>query len=348
MKKENPLLKDKSGFTLLEVVVAVTILSFAIFSTLRVITASINSVTYQGKRLKALHLAQAHLARLAGDSFSKAVPEDFVIPAGTDTFSYTLHIYDDPSDTSHPTFAASQFIASDDSNWLFTDLSDDGILIADENGFVYEKTSTIPPPAQHYNWNPTTLTLTFSEGTSPQKVRAYYRYYHLIDEGGTIPPDDEDGIKKWTIKLSSNVMNIDGDSQIDDNIAVWDFDPIPPLFLPGWLSPSWFGNHYDFNPDTLELEFRWTLFNWLEEDSVWIYYLPKQDSNGDVSGPQGIPDGYNDPVEDSIVGVVQGNFSDSAGNITSEITSIKKVTVTEFWKQGNEIKKIEKETYLNS
>jgi len=65
-QKKNYLTTPKeSGFTLVEVIVAVVILSFAIFATLRVITASLNSITRQGQRVKALHLAQAHLAKVA-------------------------------------------------------------------------------------------------------------------------------------------------------------------------------------------------------------------------------------------------------------------------------------------
>ncbi len=56
--------KREAGFTLVEVMVAIAILSFAIFATLRVITASLNSINRQGQRAKALHLAQAHLVEL--------------------------------------------------------------------------------------------------------------------------------------------------------------------------------------------------------------------------------------------------------------------------------------------
>ncbi len=68
--------KREAGFTLVEVMVAIAILSFAIFATLRVITASLNSISRQGQRAKALHLAQAHLVELETDSFSLIIPEN--------------------------------------------------------------------------------------------------------------------------------------------------------------------------------------------------------------------------------------------------------------------------------
>ncbi|GAG98453.1 unnamed protein product [marine sediment metagenome] len=83
----------EQGFTLVEVIVAVAILSFVIFATLRVITASLNSITRQGQRVKALHLAQAHLAKLEAESFSRVVPEIWRIGVGGADW-YQLTIYD--------------------------------------------------------------------------------------------------------------------------------------------------------------------------------------------------------------------------------------------------------------
>jgi len=89
-QKKNYLTTAKeSGFTLVEVIVAVAILSFAIFATLRVITASLNSITRQGQRVKALHLAQAHLAKLEAESFSKVVPE--ILTVSSDPYNYAVN-----------------------------------------------------------------------------------------------------------------------------------------------------------------------------------------------------------------------------------------------------------------
>ncbi|GAI47123.1 unnamed protein product, partial [marine sediment metagenome] len=71
---------------------AIAILSFAIFATLRVITASLNSINRQGQRVKALHLAQAHLTELEANSFSLIVPESWVIDSSASP-QYQLNIY---------------------------------------------------------------------------------------------------------------------------------------------------------------------------------------------------------------------------------------------------------------
>jgi len=91
---------------------------------------------------------------------------------------------------------------------------------------------------------------------------------------------------------------------------------------------------YDsFYPQTRELTFMDTR----QEDSVWIYYLP--DSDTDSSGPEGVPDGYLDPTENSIVGVVVGNSYDP-------VAKTKEITVTEYWKQGGKIQKSEQKAYI--
>jgi len=133
-QKKNYLTTPKEqGFTLVEVIVAVAILSFAIFATLRVITASLNSITRQGQRVKALHLAQAHLAKLEAESFSKVVPEIWRIGLGGANW-YQLTIYD----SDHPSFAVNQFIDADYPYWRsilgFDDGRDDGILVASADG----------------------------------------------------------------------------------------------------------------------------------------------------------------------------------------------------------------------
>ncbi|GAH63899.1 unnamed protein product, partial [marine sediment metagenome] len=164
----------EQGFTLVEVIVAVAILSFAIFATLRVITASLNSITRQGQRVKALHLAQAYLAKLEAESFLNVIPEIWTI----DSTTYQLSIYDD-------NIPASQiFIATDDSDWyevigFNNDDNDDGILIADKDGTPYTVTFTSPPSSGEYFWTPSNLTLTFSDSDAGTQIQIYYRYYHL-------------------------------------------------------------------------------------------------------------------------------------------------------------------------
>jgi len=101
---------------------------------------------------------------------------------------------------------------------------------------------------------------------------------------------------------------------------------------------------YDsFDPQTGEL----TFIDTKQEDSVWIYYLP--DSDTDSSGPEGIPDGYLDPTENSIVGVVAGNFWDldqGAPPQPPRITKTKKIAVTQYWKQGGKIQEAKQEAYI--
>lgn len=330
--------KREAGFTLVEVMVAIAILSFAIFATLRVITASLNSINRQGQRGKALHLAQAHLVELETDYFSHIVPETWTITGTGDppSYDYELNIYD-------PNVSPSEILVSlDDDYWYDDDDSDtedlefddtgqnksDGILVAAKDGTPYTVTSTSPPPTERYNWNSSTLTLTFSSDNAAKEIQIYYRYYHLVKEGGTIPLSTGKGLKEGTIKLITSVGNTDGNDAageesdiMGDNLT----DDAP-------LSPS---DYESFNPQTKEL----TFIEDRKGASVFLYYLPK---GTDIDG-----DGYKDPLDDAILGVVKGSFYNPDGSIPNQITSTKKVTVTEYWKQGENIQSTSQEAYIN-
>ena len=329
-KKNDFATVKEPGFTLVEVIVAVAIISFAIFATLRVITASLNSITRQGQRVKALHLAQAHLAKLEAESFSKVVPETWIIDSGG-LYRYQLSIYD----SDHPFLAVNQFIDSDFAYWYLPrpdglgfddDRQDksDGILVADKDGTPYIVTDDSPPPPKHYNWDSAMLTLTFSSLEDPdEEIQIYYRYYHLVHEGGTVPSSGGEGLKEKVIKLCTDVgdTNDDGKSGEKDDILGEDLTAGNPLS----------SSDYDsFNPETKEL----TFVN-KEGNSVRIYYLPLR--NGQ------------DPAKDSIIGIVKGELwgpgsESKPPKITP--TTIKQITVTEYWKQGNEIKSTQQETYI--
>ncbi|MBA7659101.1 hypothetical protein ES703_67065 [subsurface metagenome] len=328
-QKKNYLTTPKeSGFTLVEVIVAVAILSFVIFATLRVITASLNSITRQGQRVKALHLAQAHLAKLEAESFSKVVPENWRIAGAT----YSLNIYD-------PDVSASEiFVSSDDDYWYddgnpntedlgFDDtgqVKSDGILVADKDGTPYTVTLTSPPLSENYNWDSTMLTLTFSPDDVEEEIQIYYQYYHLVEEGGTIPSSDGEGLKEKVIKLFTDVGDTNGndtDGEKDDILG-------EDLTAGNSLSSS---DYDSFNPQTKEL----TFVDSKKGNSVRIYYLPLRDGQ--------------EPVNDSIVGIVEGKLWDPGSESKPpKITpsTIKQITVTEYWKQGNEIKSTQQETYI--
>ncbi len=339
-QKKNYLTTPKeSGFTLVEVIVAVAILSFVIFATLRVITASLNSITRQGQRVKALHLAQAHLAKLEAESFSKVVPEIWRIGVGGADW-YQLTIYD----SDHPSFAVNQFIDSDFAHWYlprpdglgFDDDGQDksdGVLVADKDGTPYTVTSTSPPLSENYNWDSTTLTLIFSPGNVGKEIQIYYRYYHLVEEGGTVPSSGEEGLKEGTIKLITSVGDTNGNETPGEKTDILGDD----LYENEPLSPS---DYESFDSQTREL----TFIDTRQEHPVRIYYLP--DSDTDSSGPDGAPDGYLDPAENSIIGVAAGNFCYPDGSPSREITNIKKIIVTEYWKQGKDIQSTEQETYI--
>jgi len=312
----------ESGFTLVEVIVAVAILSFAIFATLRVITASLNSITRQGQRVKVLHLAQAHLAKLEAESFSKVVPETWIIDSGG-TYWLNRNILD-------PDVSPSEiFVSSDDDYWYSAGLgfspdnNDDGILIADKDGSIFNRNSP-PLSAKQYDWDPDNLRLTFFSDDKDQEVQIYYRYYHLVHEGGTIPSSDGEGLKEGIIKLITSVGDTDGNGTAGEKSDILgddltDDDP---------LSSS---DYENFDPQTKEL----TFVDSKKENSVRIYYLPLR--NGQ------------EPVNDSIVGIVKGKLWDPGSEskppkITS--STIKQITVTEYWKPGNEIKSVSQQTCI--
>ncbi|MFQ6066348.1 MAG: prepilin-type N-terminal cleavage/methylation domain-containing protein [bacterium] len=318
---------EEPGFTLVEVIVAVAILSFAIFATLRVITASLNSITRQGQRVKALHLAQAHLAKLEAESFPKVVPEIWTIDSGgTPPPTYQLNIYDS-------NVSASQILVSSDDDYWYDDgnpdtedlgfddtgqVKSDGILVADKDGTTYTVTSTSPPPSENYNWDSTTLTLTFSAGDVGKEIQIYYRYYHLVNEGGTIPSSDGEGIKEGIIRITTDAGTL-------TNITVEEMDKGKNI------KPD------SYSSTTRELAFK----KKDEEKSVWIYYLPQKTTDSDG-------DGYENPTDDSILGVVGASFCNPDGSLANQITNIKKVTVTEYWKQGEELQSTKQETYVTN
>jgi len=324
-QKKNYLTTPKEqGFTLVEVIVAVAILSFAIFATLRVITASLNSITRQGQRVKALHLAQAHLAKLEAESFPKVVPENWRIAGAT----YSLNIYD-------PDVSASEiFVSSDDNYWYSSDglgfspndNSDDGILVVEnKDGTTTVFTQVLSSPAStEYLWTQSNLTLAFSPSDVGREIQIYYRYYHLIEEGGTAPSYDEGGLKERIIKLVTSVGDTDGNGTAGEKADILGED----LTAGSSLSST---DYDSFNPQTKEL----TFVDSKKGNSVRIYYLSLR--NGQ------------DPANNSIVGIVKGNLWDpDSGSTTTEITptTIKQITVTEYWKQGNEIKSTAQQTYI--
>ena len=320
--------KREAGFTLVEVMVAIAILSFAIFATLRVITASLNSINRQGQRTKALHLAQAHLVELETKSFSRIVPESWVIDSSGPP-QYQLNIYD--ANVS----PGEMLVSSDDSYWYDddglefspNDDNDDGILVASGDGTPYTVTLDSPSLSE-YKWNSNTLTLTFSSDDAGKEIQIYYRYYHLIEEGGTIPMSDEEGLKEGTIKLITSVGNADGNETPGEKSDIMGDD----LSDDAPLSPS---DYQSFNSQTREL----TFIEDKKGNPVYIYYLSK---GADIDG-----DGYKDPLDDAILGVVEGSFYNPDGSIVNQITSTKKVTVTEYWKQGENIQSTSQEAYIN-
>lgn len=332
--------KREAGFTLVEVMVAIAILSFAIFATLRVITASLNSINRQGQRGKALHLAQAHLVELEANSFSLIVPENWVIDSSA-LPQYQLNIYDpnvSPSET---------LVSSDDDYWYDSDglgfspndNKDDGILVVSGDGtIVYTRKNATAsetdgpgtPGTADYNWNTDDSELFFDNDDQGKEIQIYYRYYHLIKEGGTIPMSDGEGLKERTIKLSTSVGDTDGSGETaggKNDIMGNDLTDDDPL------SPS---DYESFNPQTKELTFT----DAKGGKSVYIYYLSKKGT--DIDG-----DGYEDPLDAAILGVVEGSFYNPDGSIANQITSTKKVTVTEYWRQGENIQSTSQEAYIN-
>jgi prepilin-type N-terminal cleavage/methylation domain-containing protein len=334
--------KKEAGFTLVEVMVAIAILSFAIFATLRVITASLNSINRQGQRAKALHLAQAHLVELETKSFSRIVPETWTITGTGDPlrYDYQLNIYDanvSPSEI---------LVSSDDSYWYSSnglgfspnDNEDDGILVVSGDGTtVYacinatanETDGPGTAGTADYNWDTDDSELFFDDDDQGKEIQIYYRYYHLIEEGGTIPFSDGEGLKEGTIKLITSVGDTNGNDKAGEKSDIMGDD----LTNNTPLSSS---DYESFNSQTKEL----TFIEDKAESSVYIYYLSKKGT--DIDG-----DGYKDPLDDSILGVVKGSFYSPDGSIANQITDAKKVTVTEYWKQGENIQSSRQEAYIN-
>jgi len=330
MKRLFVLSGKERGFTLAEVIVAMAIISFVVLATWRVITSSLHSITRQDQKVKALHISQAHLGRLEAETFSRVVPENWIIGAGGD--EYQLNIYD----SRYPSFALSQFIKSDFTYWysatpdglgFSNDGEDDGILVVSADGStVYTCTSATTnetggpgTPEADYNWDTDEFKLFFDSADEGEEIQIYYRYYHLVDEGATIPSFDAEAREEGVVKLVTDPGDL-------NNIAVEEIES---------------GNSID--PDEYSSTTRELLFS-DEGDSVWIYYLP--DSDTDSSGPDGAPDGYLDPTENSIVGVAAGNFCNPDGSATNQITRTKEITLTEYWRQGGQIQQAEHKAYI--
>jgi prepilin-type N-terminal cleavage/methylation domain-containing protein len=334
MKRLFVLSGKKGGFTLAEVIVAMAIISFAVLATWRVVTSSLYSITRQDQKVKALYISQAHLARLEADTFSRAVPENWVIGAGG-VYWYQMSIYDSP----YPSFAANQFIESDFTYWYSTtpdglgfsnDERDDGILVASADGSsVYTCTSATTNETSgpgtvgvsDYNWDTDDFKLFFDSEDGGEEIQIYYRYYHLVDEGGTVPSSDGEAREKGVIRLLTDPGEL-------NNIAVEEIES------ENNITPS------EYSSTTRKL-----LFNAFGQGkSVWIYYLPESDT--DLWGPDGSLDGYLDPTENSIVGVATGNFCNPDGSATNQIAKTKKITLTEYWWQGGQIQKAQQKAYI--
>jgi len=319
------------GFTLAEVIVAMAIISFVVLATWRVITSSLHSITRQDQKVKALHISQAHLARLETETFSRVVPENWIIGAGEEYY-YQLSIYNQNISSDKIFITPDSDYWYDDGNPDTEDLEfddtgqdkSDGILVADNKGMPYAVTYTSLPPPKHYNWDSTKLTLTFSSEDVEGEIQIYYRYYHLIDEGATIPSSDGEALKIYTIKLITQAGEL-------SDIFGYDLTEGVPLSSSDYES---------FDPQSRELTFKDEKRN----HSVWVYYLPASDT--DSSGPDGAPDGYLDPTENSIVGVAAGNFCNPDGSATNQITKTKEITLTEYWRQGGQIQQAEQKAYI--
>ena len=307
MKRLFVISRKERGFTLAEVIVAMAIISFVVLATWRVITSSLHSITRQDQKVKALHISQAHLVRLEAETFSRVVPESTTVPSGT--YDYVLNRL------------CHQIVSDGDTEYV-----GDGEIVV----YVYDP--------QEKKWNQISSDDCTDNGTVDGKpqirilrqedktIRIDYEYYHFIDEGGTIPSSGGEGLKERTIKLVTTVgdTNDDGESGKESDILGMNLTRNEALD----------SSDYDsFDPQTGEL----TFIDTKQEDSVWIYYLP--DSGTDSSGPGGTPDGYLDPTENSIVGVVVGNSYDP-------VAKTKEITVTEYWKQGGKIQKSEQKAYI--
>ena len=95
-------------------------------------------------------------------------------------------------------------------------------------------------------------------------------------------------------------------------------------------------DYESFDSQTRELTFA----SGKEGKSVYLYYLSKKGT--DIDG-----DGYKDPLDDAILGVVEGSFYNPDGTIASQITGAKRMSVTEYWRQGENIQSTRQEAYIN-
>ncbi|MCK4617940.1 hypothetical protein KAT45_03445, partial [Candidatus Aerophobetes bacterium] len=136
-------------------------------------------------------------------------------------------------------------------------------------------------------------------------------------EGGTIPDwTDTPGIEEGIIRITTDAGTL-------TSITVKKTDT---------------GENID--PDSYSSVTRELTFESSDEGkSVWIYYLPQKTTDSDG-------DGYEDPTNNSILGAIEGSFCNPDGSIVPQITNTKKVTVTEYWKQGKDIQRTEQETYI--
>lgn len=314
MKKLFFLSRKERGFTLVEVIVAMAIISFVILATWRVITSSLHSITRQDQKMRALHISQAHLARLEAETFSGIVPENFIVPP-TQEYQLESIIYNN------------QIVDKDGSG----DASTDDFELRESDG------DQIDPATTNWSYDPGNRKIIGIPSTyQGQEVYVDYEYYHLVDEGATVPSNGEslgEGLKERTIELVTSVGDTNGNGTSGEKGDILGDDLTDNV----QLSPS---DYESFDPQTREL----TFIEAKETNSVWVYYLP--DSNTNSSGPDGVPDNYLDPTENSIVGVVAGNFSNPTGSVTDQITETKKITVTQHWKQGGQIQKAEQIAYI--
>ena len=287
------------GFTLAEVIVAMAIISFVVLATWRVITSSLHSITRQDQKVKALHISQAHLARLEAETFSRIMPENFVVPSARtyrlQSIIYSSQIVDDDG-------------SGDASPGDFKLYQSNGTEIGSDTGWSYDAA------------NRRIIGIPSDEVQVGEEVYLVYEYYHLVDEGGTVPSFDAEAREEGVVKLVTDPGEL-------SSIAVEEIES------GNSIAPD------DYDSVTRELIFTSDLGN-----SVWIYYLP--DSDTDSSGPGGAPDGYLDPTENSIVGVVAGNFCNPDGSATNQITKTKEITLTEYWRQAGQIQQAEQTAYI--
>jgi len=198
----------------------------------------------------------------------------------------------------------------------------------DTGDFIIRKSNGDLIAGATYGVDPSTNRPIISTLPLNESISINYAYYHLVDEGGTIPSSNREGIKAKTIKLTTDVGDTDGDgtpAEKDDILG----DDYTTSSDNTDLSPS------SYNKNSRELAFD----NSKKGHSVWIYYLPERNSN-------------DNPTDNSIVGVVEGTFckpdetTTGAVTLTNKITSMKKITVTELWRRGEKIRSTKVETFI--